>query len=76
MIEDYLVQKDGKEKGEHAPVTYGSQFFNASQFKMYTYFKEFVALSFASESFSHFIWRAEKLVIILTYNKSATSFFQ
>ena len=76
MIEDYLEQKDGKRKQAYAPVSYGSQLFNASQLKMSTYCKEFLALYFALECFSHFIWGAEKPVIILTDNKSLTSFFQ
>ena len=44
MIEDYLEQKDGKKKQAYAPVSYGSQLFNASQLKMSTYCKEFLAL--------------------------------
>ena len=43
---------------------------------MSTYCKEFLALYFALEHFSHFIWGAEKSVIVLTDNKSLTSFFQ
>ena len=76
MIEDYLEQKDGKKKQAYAPVSYGSQLFTASQIKMSTYCKEILALFFALEYFSHFIWGAEKPVIILTDNKSLTSFFQ
>ena len=41
MIEDYLEQKDGKKKQAYAPVSYGSQLFNASQLKMSTYSKKF-----------------------------------
>ena len=76
MIEDYLVEKDGKTKQAYAPVSFGSQLFNISQLKMSTYCKEFLALYFALEHFSHFIWGAEKPVIVLTDNKSLTSFFQ
>ena len=76
MIEDYLEQKDGTKKQAYAPVSFGSQLFNTSQLKMSTYCKEFLALHFALEYFSHFIWGAEKPVIILTDNKSLTSFFQ
>ena len=43
---------------------------------MSTYCKEFLALYFALEYFSHFIWGAEKPVIILTDNESLTSFFR
>ena len=75
MIEDYLVEKDGKKKQAYAPVSFGSQLFNRSQLKMSTNCKEFLALYFAREHFSHFIWGAEKPVIVLTENKSQTKFF-
>ena len=76
MIEDYLEQKDGKTKQAYGPVSYRSQLFNASQLKMSTYCKKFLALYFALECFLHFIWGAEKPVNILTDNKNLTSFFQ
>ena len=77
MIEDYIEQKDGKKKQAYAPVSYGSQLFNASQLKISTYCKDFLALYFALEYFSYFIWGAEKPVtILLTDNKSLMSFFQ
>ena len=76
MIEDCLVENDGKKKQAYAPVSFGSQLFNTSQLKMSTYCKEFLALYFALEYFSHFIWGAEKPVIALTDNKSLTTFFQ
>ena len=75
MIEENLVEKDGKKKQAFAPVSFGSQLFNTSQLKMCTYCKEFLALYFALEHFSHFIWSAEKPVMVLTDNKSLTSFF-
>ena len=75
MIEDNLEQKDGKKKQAYAPVSYGSQLFNASQLKMSTCCKEFLALYFALEYFSLFVWVAEKPVIISTDNKSSTEFF-
>ena len=34
MIDDYLVEKDGKKKQAYAPVSFGSQLFNTSQLKM------------------------------------------
>ena len=76
MIEDYLYQKGGTQKQAYAPVSFGSQLFNTSQLKMSTYSKGFLALYFALEYFSHFIWGAEKPVIGLTDNTSLTSFFQ
>ena len=42
---------------------------------MSIYCKKFLALYFALEYFSHFIWGAEKPVIVLTDNESLTSFF-
>ena len=76
MIEDYLVEKDGKNKQGFSPVSFGSQWFNTSQLKMSTYCKEFLALYFALGHFSHFIWGAEKPVIVLTDNKNLTNLFQ
>ena len=75
-IEDYLEQKDGKKKQAYASVSYKSQFSKASQLKMSTYCKEFLALYFALEYFSLFIWGAEIPVIILTDNKSVTCSFR
>ena len=76
MIEDNLVEKDGMKKQAYAPVFLGSQLFKTSQLKMSTYCKDFLALCFALEHFSHFFWGAEKPVIVLTDNKNRTSFFQ
>ena len=76
MIENYLVEKDGKKKQACAPVFFGSQLFNTSQLKMSTYCKEFLVLYFALEQFSHSNWGAEKAVIVLTDNKNLKSFFQ
>ena len=60
MIEDYLEQKDGTKKQAFAPVSFGSQLFNKSQLKLSVYCKEFLALYFALECFSHFIWELKK----------------
>ena len=76
MIEDCLEQKDAKKKQAYAPVSYGSQLFNASRLKMSTYCKEILALYFALGYFCHFIWGTEKPVFMLTNNKRLTSFFQ
>ena len=73
MIEDHT--EDGKTI-QYAPVSFGSKLFNAAQLKLSIYCKEFLALYFALESFSHYIWGAEKPILVLTDNKSLTSFFQ
>ena len=44
--------------------------------KFSLYFKEFLALYFALDHFSHFIWGAAKPVLVLTDNRSLTQFFQ
>ena len=76
MIEDYLQDQNGKEKKTYAPVSFGSRLFTATQLKFSVYFKEFLALYFALDHFSHFIWGATKPVLILTDNRSLTQFFQ
>ena len=61
MIEDF-VQKgktDTKVKS-YAPVSYGSRLFNSGQLKLLIYCKEFLALYFALEIFSHYIWGCRK----------------
>ena len=55
IIEDYLVEKDGKKKQAYAPVSFGSHSFNTSQLKLCTYCKEFLELYCVLEYFSHFI---------------------
>ena len=52
MIEDHT--EDGKTI-QYAPVSFGSKLFNAAQLKLSIYCKEFLALYFALESFSHYI---------------------
>ena len=46
------------------------------QLKFSIYYKEFLALYYALDYFSHYIWGSSKQVIILTDNKSLTQFFQ
>ena len=60
----------------YAPVSFGSRVFNTAQLKLSIYCKEFLALYFALEHFAHFLWGAEKPVIVLTDNRSLVQFFQ
>ena len=76
MVEDYVNETGKKEKKTYAPVSFGSHLFNATQFKFSIYYKEFLALYYALDYFSHYIWGSSKQVIILTDNKSLTQFFQ
>ena len=76
MIEDYCKDQKLKEKKTYAPVAFGNRLFNTGQLKFSIYYKEFLGLYFALEHFAHFIWGTEKPVIVLTDNRSLTSFFQ
>ena len=76
MIEDYIKDQKNRQKKTYAPVAFGTKLFNEAQLKFSIYYKEFLGLYFALEHFSHFIWGTEKPVIVLTDNKSLTSFFQ
>ena len=75
MIEDHVKDQKNKEK-TYAPVAFGNRLFNTSQLKFSIYYKEFLGLYFAPDHFSHFLWGTEKPVIVLTDNRSLTSFFQ
>ena len=75
MIEDYLIDQNGKRKKIHAPVSFSSRLFTTTQLKFSVYNKEFLALYFALDHFAHFIWGATKLVQVLTDNISLTQFF-
>ena len=76
MIEDYNQKgKTDTKVKSYAPVSYGSRLSNSGQLKISTYCKRFLALYFALENFSNYIWGCKKPVIILTDNKRLTSFF-
>ena len=77
MPENCLQETDAEQKkNNYAPVSFGSQLFGTSQLKKSTYCKEFIALHFALEKISDFVWGAQKPVTNLKDNKSQTSFFQ
>ena len=75
MVEDY-VQKGDVEHKLYAPVAFGSKIFNATQLKLSIYAKEFLGVHFAFDTFAHILWGATKPILVLTDNKSLTSFFQ
>ena len=76
MVEDYVTGKQSKEKKVYAPVSFGSQLFTTTQLKFSTYYKEFLALYFALDQFSHYIWASRHSIIVLTDNRSLTHLFQ
>ena len=76
MVEDFVKTENKREKKTYALVSFGLRLFNTAQLKFSIYYKEFLALYFALDHFSHFIWGSSKPVIILTDNRSLTQFFQ
>ena len=76
MIEDYVKNNKNENRKTYAPVAFGSKLFNNAQLKFSVYYKEFLALYFALEHFSHYLWGTEKAVIVPTDNKILTQFFQ
>ena len=76
MVEYFVKTENKREKKTYAPVSFGLRLFNTAQLKFSIYYKEFLALYFALDHFSHFIWGSSRPVIILTDNRSLTQFFQ
>ena len=76
MVEEYVKNEKNEEIKTYAPVSFGSRLFNTAQLKFSIYYKEFLALYFALDHFSHYIWGSVKPVIVLTDNRSLTQFFQ
>ena len=76
MVEDNVKNEKNEEVKTYAPVSFGSRLFNTAQLKFSIYYKEFLALYFALDHFSHYIWGSAKPGIVLTDNRSLTQFFQ
>ena len=76
MFEHNPDQKIQSNRKTYAPVAFGSKIFSPAQLKMSIYSKEFLAIYMAFLKFAHILWEATKPAIVLTDNKSVTSFFQ
>ena len=74
-IEDNPDQKVQSKRKTYAPVSFGSKIFSPAQLKMSIYSKEILAIYMAFHEFAHILWEATKPTMVLTDNKSATSFF-
>ena len=59
-----------------APVSFGSRLFTTTQMKFSVYDEEVLALYFAIDRLTIFIWGATKPFLVLTDNRSLTQFFQ
>ena len=75
LIEDYTETDDGPTKS-YAPAAFGSQRFTESQMSLTMYAKEFLAMYFAFDEFTHILWGVKKPTIVMTDNKALTKFFQ
>ena len=76
MVEDYVLNQEGLEQKQYAPVAFGSKIFNTTQLKLSIYAKEFLGVHFVFDNFAHILWGTKKPILVLTDNKSLTSFFQ
>ena len=76
MIEDNPDQKIQSKRKTYAPVAFGYKIFSRAQLKMSIYSKELFAIYMAFLEFAHILREATKPTIVLTDNKSVTSFFQ
>ena len=76
MIEDDPNQKLQSRRKTYAPIAFGSKTFNPTQTKMSIYAKEFLSIYFAFVEFGHLMWGSKFPVIVFTYNRSVTRFFQ
>ena len=76
MVEDYVLNQEGLEQKQYAPVAFGSKIFNTTQLKLSIYAEEFLGVHFAFDNFAHILWGTKKHILVLTDNKSLTSFFQ
>ena len=74
MMEEKPESADGK--STYAPVSFGSKVFGPAQLKLSIYAKEFLAVHFAFDQFTHILWGSTLPTIVLTDNKSLTRFFQ
>ena len=76
LVEDYLNDDKHKPQKTYAPVSFGSKLYNKARLKLSIFCKEFLALYFALEEISHYIWGAEKQVLVFSDNKSLTQCFK
>ena len=70
---DQMIESKQK---TYAPVAFGSKIFSPVQLKMSIFSNEFLAIYMEIVEFDHILWEATKPTIVLTDNKSVTSFFQ
>ena len=70
LVEDYLKDDKHKEQKTYAPIFFGSKLFNKAQLRLSIFCIEFLALYFALEKFFHYIWGAEKQVLVFSDKKA------
>ena len=76
MIEENDERKLLSKRKTFAPVAFGLRVFSPAQLKMPIYCKEFLAIYHAFLEYSHILWEATIPTLVLTDNRSVTSFSQ
>ena len=76
MIEGNNEKKINSKKKTFAPVAFGSRVFSPAQLRMSIYCKKFLAIYHAFLEYSHILWEATLPTLVMTDNRSVTSFFQ
>ena len=74
MVEDYLADQSGNTFRTYVPVSFGSKLFTPTYLKLSIYAKEILVVHFAFDTFAHILWGSTEPVLVLTDNKSFTSF--
>ena len=76
MIEENDERKLLSKRKTFAPVAFGSRVFSPAQLKMSIYCKEILAIYHAFLEYNHILWETTIPTLVLTDNRSVTSFFQ
>ena len=76
MTEDNPDQIIESKLKTYTPVAFRSKLLSPRQLKMSVFSNEFLAIYMETVEFGHILWEAINPTIVLTDNKSVTSFFQ
>ena len=76
LIEDYATDQSGNNTRLTFLFPSDIKIFTPTYPKLSIYSKEFLAVHFAFDTFAHILWGTTKTVLVLTYEKRITKFFQ
>ena len=75
LIEDYTDEEAG-ETNNFAPIALGSKRFTTGHISLAMYAKQISAIQLALDDFGPILWGTKKPIMVITDNKTLTSFFQ